>query len=1184
MKPLQLQIEGINSFKQKQTINFEELAADGVFGIFGPTGSGKSTILDALFLSLYGRMGRSGKNCRFINIELNSASVSLTFSTTADGEEKCLNVTRIFRIKNDALKQTVSLSALHNGEETLISENVQEVNEKIEQAVGFTYDDFKRCVSLSQGEFNSFLEEGRTKQVATVARIFSLEKYGKKLTHKIAEKRSLAEREIYALNARLDAFGDISRESISALTGKLAAKKDEYKKTKSDIAELGETISAGSQLITGKKRLEVVEAAVGEYESKTDEIALTREKLGKAKKAAAVMPQLREMLTREKDVLAFADGLKKLNGNLKEKTQYEVTELRRYEQVKESVYNEVLKHTTRKERLEALKPDVKRLDELKGRREEILAEYEMLDKEMRKKIVERDSLAELLKKSEQYIDKLSDEVANVSVSKEAVKAISLARDIEIEKRAYSARLAEIERDISTHGSRKNELVAAIKKLGFDTNELKSKLARADERIMAVYGSNESRYETLAMLANENVARHKSVELAKHINAEIRALKKQNEIYAEKVEDYAKKSIKAIEIKTLAGRDKESFEKSLDEKLSERESYLGSNFLSIVTGKMDIGDTCPICEGRIDKLTKDSRISLEPIDNEIKVIKHKISQSVQKHEEADGVRSELEARADELERLIEFNRNKINLLVAERDSVLDGYVEVRGDNESALDEVLRLSDEKVAKLEQLVNASNQLEKEVVQNEKLLERKDAEFKFLVSDEERLGAEHEKVSAVIGELTLQYLKYEEVLKGTSARSISDIIMDNDGRKAKTIVKLAEQKEVKQSCMLHIQELESDINEITLKINALSANGDALETERLELQKRIAALVPEGSTVEDEQAASQSRISELVAIEQKQRAKYDNVVRLIKLIDANLAEQNAMYRLMLRDLNEKKRAGVEKLKAGDFSTINELKAAYMTDSDISSLEKYLQNYDAEYQKLKKEQAELAKATDGFDLSDEELKNVGVSLDDAKRRFAALEREIVILENSVDEIKNKAVQSAEIRQKIAEQKAALKKLDKLYSLVSNDKLLGYVADDYIQTIADSASDILLKLSNGRYYLVYDEDFAIIDNIAGGFKRDVNNLSGGESFLVSLSVSMAMSMAVSKISNKPIDMFFLDEGFGTLDRDLLESVACGIERLGEEICIGIISHVPELQSKVKSKIMLKPASEKNGTRIISAVN
>ena len=80
MKPIKLEIEGLHSFQAKQVVDFNALSNSGIFGIFGQTGSGKSTILDAIILALYGKVQRSKTNSDFINLKSKKAVVSLTFS------------------------------------------------------------------------------------------------------------------------------------------------------------------------------------------------------------------------------------------------------------------------------------------------------------------------------------------------------------------------------------------------------------------------------------------------------------------------------------------------------------------------------------------------------------------------------------------------------------------------------------------------------------------------------------------------------------------------------------------------------------------------------------------------------------------------------------------------------------------------------------------------------------------------------------------------------------------------------------------------------------------------------------------------------------------------------------------------------------------------------------------------
>ena len=80
MKPIRLELAGLQSYREKQTVDFEALCGGGVFGIFGPTGSGKSTILDAMTLALYGKVERAPKGTQgIINGAEDRLSVSFTF-------------------------------------------------------------------------------------------------------------------------------------------------------------------------------------------------------------------------------------------------------------------------------------------------------------------------------------------------------------------------------------------------------------------------------------------------------------------------------------------------------------------------------------------------------------------------------------------------------------------------------------------------------------------------------------------------------------------------------------------------------------------------------------------------------------------------------------------------------------------------------------------------------------------------------------------------------------------------------------------------------------------------------------------------------------------------------------------------------------------------------------------------
>ena len=108
-----------------------------------------------------------------------------------------------------------------------------------------------------------------------------------------------------------------------------------------------------------------------------------------------------------------------------------------------------------------------------------------------------------------------------------------------------------------------------------------------------------------------------------------------------------------------------------------------------------------------------------------------------------------------------------------------------------------------------------------------------------------------------------------------------------------------------------------------------------------------------------------------------------------------------------------------------------------------------------------------------------------------------------------------------------------------------------------------------RYLLVADKDapleLNVIDNYQAGEHRTTKNLSGGESFIVSLSLALGLSrMASHKVR---VDSLFLDEGFGTLDEDALNialDTLSGLQQQGK--LIGVISHVPALKERIGTQI------------------
>jgi exonuclease SbcC len=131
------------------------------------------------------------------------------------------------------------------------------------------------------------------------------------------------------------------------------------------------------------------------------------------------------------------------------------------------------------------------------------------------------------------------------------------------------------------------------------------------------------------------------------------------------------------------------------------------------------------------------------------------------------------------------------------------------------------------------------------------------------------------------------------------------------------------------------------------------------------------------------------------------------------------------------------------------------------------------------------------------------------------------------------------------------------------DHLIAFLQAEALQLLAAAGSDRLSGLSEGRYRMTCRSDeFFVIDTWNGDEERSVRTLSGGETFLASLALALALSDQVRSLSvtdRARLDSLFLDEGFGTLDAETLRVVVDAIEQLGGNgRLVGVITHVTEL--------------------------
>ena len=158
-------------------------------------------------------------------------------------------------------------------------------------------------------------------------------------------------------------------------------------------------------------------------------------------------------------------------------------------------------------------------------------------------------------------------------------------------------------------------------------------------------------------------------------------------------------------------------------------------------------------------------------------------------------------------------------------------------------------------------------------------------------------------------------------------------------------------------------------------------------------------------------------------------------------------------------------------------------------------------------------------------------------------------------------------------QRALGTELEKLFR---GKAFVKYISLYYLRFITRDANRQLRDITGGNYELAIGEngDFLMVDYRNGGKTRPCSTLSGGETFLVSLALALSLSRQIQMNSSASIELFFLDEGFGTLDDRFIDVVMDSLYRLREKgLNVGLITHVEAIKERIGSRLLIQPGEK-----------
>ena len=291
MKPIKLSIEGVFSYRTRQEIDFTKLSSEGIFGIFGNTGSGKSSIVEAIIFALYGKIERvSGKQIDLINLQSNKAVIDFEFEVSGKAYRVVVNLTRT--------------SSGHSTKKLFYQKQegqYRAMEEKIsgEQLTGLSYDNFCRVVIIPQGKFQDFLTLTSGERTKMLKEIFpSLKKYD--LSNTLKAMREETEGMQKEKMGQLNSYSEYTIEALNERKEQYAVVEQQYKDLEILIKNLKEDLDSRKTLFDAFKKQEELSQNFNRLKLNEENISALKDRLDQYRKTNRVFGSL---LTKYDDLL-----------------------------------------------------------------------------------------------------------------------------------------------------------------------------------------------------------------------------------------------------------------------------------------------------------------------------------------------------------------------------------------------------------------------------------------------------------------------------------------------------------------------------------------------------------------------------------------------------------------------------------------------------------------------------------------------------------------------------------------------------------------------------------------------------------------------------------------------------------------------------------------------------------------
>lgn len=1208
MRILQLRFKNLNSLAGEWKIDFTNPAyiSSGIFAITGPTGSGKTTILDAICLALYGQTPRLKTISRSTN-EIMSRNTGECFAEVVFESQKGKFTCHWSQRRAHARPEGDLQQPKHEISDSsgkVLENRIAKVLERVIETTGLDFSQFTRSIMLAQGDFAAFLNANPDERAPILEKITGTAIYAE-ISRKVHERTSLETDKRRDLTLKIGSINVLPPDKVEELKQDYELAEAEVRKRVSDR----DTHKVAIEWMQNISRLEEELADLNERKKVTAE---------KRSRSAGDLASL----SRSRRTLPFEEPYSRL-GSTREL-------VRRYkEEIKENVtrLDEIATaYTTSEGEFEAARLKLESVKEATEKERSILTQVRDLDIRVRENdrqtAEKRDELDTLHDKILQYqgiietseqelLEKTSLLEKTVSYLAEHAPDRQLTEHLSgLEERIsnYNRLTGTIATDRQLLESQKKELPALHEALS-DKRKLLSEKEKIHDDAREEVKKARSMYDqmlngrepgfwrecTISLRDRKDrlESEQKIHESVQKLEEKIGALHKERALL---VEDLGQKQ------QVLAGlKHEQSLEEEIVAKIETNlELLCRIESLEGERSRLADGIPCPLCGSTEHPYSRGNVPGPDEVKSEWTSHKENLQDLLGKIRLQEDSIVRLEADVHLGQTTEQEWKDQVRELLKESGMGIEDPGSAAGsrDIKEIIRRALLLCDIHYGWCSEVAGLADSLEK----------RLSEAFKAEAAAKEGLAGvrtDYRDLEVEVKEKEKDIAGLEDrIAASESERERSQLILIDDlqnygidfraGPPPGGIVRTLKQRRRDfEEALNHERDL---AKERALIVKDLENLRKKVEEDR----KSGAALLQIIGKKEEMTEELLSQRSDMYGtkdpdVEEKKLAEYLNTVEANFL---SASDKKKEYGARVASLREQISRTTEKL-AEDEGIQRDLEsqfsgnlrgAGFLDEEDFISARLPPERMDA-LERLEKElfleERAISSRMEEITRILEQERSRGVSdrtLEDLEKEILADEEAITDLNQTLGRIGQRLKEQEELtvlqkdlNRSLDQQEAECLRWEKLHVLIgsSDGKKFRVFAQGLTFDRLIAHANVHLRSMSDRYLLIRREnstlELDIMDNYQAGETRSTKNLSGGESFIVSLALALGLSGMASH--NVQIDSLFLDEGFGTLDNDTLEIALETLSTLQEEgKIIGIISHVQELQERIPTKIEVEKLS------------